>query len=130
MLNEKRVILMTRMAAYEAGEGRRNMATGRYFRGDYVALQLLKAFISATLSFALILAVYVYYNFETFMEGLYEIDLMEFVRTQVGNYLRFTVVYIIIAYVVCSVKYAKARGGLRKYYNNLKKLSKLYQERE
>ena len=130
MLNEKRVILMTRMAAYEAGEGKRNMAIGRYFRGDYVALQLLKALISATISFALILALYVYYNFESFMENLYEIDLLEFVRGIVTKYVWFTVIYLVVAYVVCSFKYGHARKGLRKYYANLKKLSKMYQERE
>ena len=29
MLNEERIILMTRMAAYESGEGRKNGAIGR-----------------------------------------------------------------------------------------------------
>ena len=37
MLNEERIILMTKMASYEANEGRRNVAIGRYFRSDYVA---------------------------------------------------------------------------------------------
>ena len=41
MLNEKRVILMTRMASYEAGEGKKNIEVGNYFRADYLAIQLL-----------------------------------------------------------------------------------------
>lgn len=32
MLNEERVILMTKMASYEEGEGKKSMSLGRYFR--------------------------------------------------------------------------------------------------
>ena len=34
MLNEERIIMMTRMAAYESGEGKKDGAIGSYFRGD------------------------------------------------------------------------------------------------
>ena len=39
MLNEEKVILMTQMASYEENEGKKNMAIGRYFRSDYIAIQ-------------------------------------------------------------------------------------------
>ena len=45
MLNEERIILMTRMAAYEEGEGKKNVKIGNYFRSDYIAVQVLKAVI-------------------------------------------------------------------------------------
>ena len=41
MLNEEKVILMTQMASYEENEGKKNMAIGRYFRSDYIAIQVL-----------------------------------------------------------------------------------------
>ena len=34
MLNEERVILMTKLAAYEQNEGRKMVAVGKYFRSD------------------------------------------------------------------------------------------------
>ena len=37
MLNEERIKLMTKMACYEANEGKKNVAIGNYFRGDYIA---------------------------------------------------------------------------------------------
>ncbi len=43
MLNEEKVILMTQMASYEENEGKKNMAIGRYFRSDYIAIQVLKS---------------------------------------------------------------------------------------
>ena len=44
MLNEEKVILMTQMASYEENEGKKNMAIGRYFRSDYIAIQVLSPF--------------------------------------------------------------------------------------
>ena len=35
MLNEERVVLMTKMASYEANEGKKSLAIGSYFRSDY-----------------------------------------------------------------------------------------------
>ena len=35
MLNEERIILMTKLASYESGEGKKCAATGSYFRSDY-----------------------------------------------------------------------------------------------
>ena len=68
MLNEERIKLMTRMASYEEHEGRENMAIGNYFRSDYIGLQVMKAVISATLTFAIVLGVIVFYHFETVMK--------------------------------------------------------------
>ncbi len=54
MLNEERIILMTKMASYEEGEGKKNIAIGRYFRSDYIALQVLKGVLCATIGFGII----------------------------------------------------------------------------
>ena len=54
MLNEERIKLMTKMAAYEADEGKKNVAIGNYFRGDYIGLQVIKSIISATIAFVIV----------------------------------------------------------------------------
>ena len=38
MLNEERVILMTKLASYEANEGKKNVAIGNYFRSEPTVL--------------------------------------------------------------------------------------------
>ena len=55
MLNEQRVILMTRMEAYAQKEGKQNMQIGRYFRDDYLSLQVLKAVGSVTIAYLICL---------------------------------------------------------------------------
>ena len=68
MINEERVILMTRLASYEANEGKKDISIVNYFRGDYIGFQVLKSIIAATISFFALFAVYIFYNFEELMQ--------------------------------------------------------------
>ena len=130
MINEQRVILMTQLASYEKGEGRKNVKIGNYFRSDYIAIQILKAVISATLAFGIVLALYVLYDFENFMQDLYKIDLFAFAWNIVTYYAAFVLGYAILTYIVCTWRYAKAKKSLKIYYHNLKKLGSLYNEQK
>ena len=128
MLNEERVILMTKMASYEEHEGRKNMKISKYFRGDYIAVQVLKSIFCATVAFALIFALYVLYDFEVFMQDIYKMDLVSFARTILTYYGITVVIYGAISYVIHAYRYSKARKSLKIYYQNLKKLNSLYEE--
>lgn len=126
MLNEERIKLMTKMAAYEADEGKKNVAIGNYFRGDYMGLQVIKSIISATIAFVIVFGLFVFYDFEVFMSDIYKMDLLGFGRTVITAYLIFVAVYALISYMIYTYRYAKARKSLKMYYNNLKKLAYLY----
>ena len=120
MLNEERIKLMTKMAAYEADEGKKNVAIGNYFRGDYIGLQVIKSIISATIAFVIVFGLFVFYDFEVFMSDIYKMDLLGFGRTVITAYLIFVAVYALISYMIYTYRYAKARKSLKMYYNNLK----------
>lgn len=128
MLNEEKVILMTKLASYEKREGKENMAIGRYFRGDYISLNLLKAVLVATVSFFIGFAVYLLYNIEELLENIYEIDFFALARNAISCYVVFVVAYCCISYIVSVFRYAKARKGIRRYYHNLKKLNAMYHQ--
>lgn len=129
MLNEERIRLMTRMACYEAGEGRKNVAIGNYFRGDYIGLQVIKSVISATIAYVILFAMFIFYDFEVFMADIYKMDLFGFAKSVIIYYLIFTGAYALISYGVYTYRYTRARKSLKTYYNNLKKLAYMY-ERE
>ena len=57
MISEQRVKLMTRLAAYEQKEGKKNEEIGSYFRGDYISFQILKSVIYGTMAFLLVLLI-------------------------------------------------------------------------
>ncbi len=128
MLNEERIILMTKMASYEANEGKKNVAIGSYFRGDYIGWQVLKSIISATIAFVVVFGMYIYYDFEAFMTDIYKMDLIEFARHILSMYLWTTGIYAVIAYVVYMIRYMKAMKSLKLYYMNLRKLAGMYKQ--
>ncbi len=128
MLDEERVILMTRMAAYERKEGRQNIKIGNYFRSDYIAVQVLKSLFSVTVAFALVAALYVFYHFDTLLQEIYQMDLPAFARKVLTYYVASAVSYGLLTYVVSTYRYAKAKKSLKQYYHNLKKLNAMYEQ--
>ena len=128
MLNEERIILMTKMASYEENEGKKNMAIGRYFRSDYIGFQILKSIISATIAFVIVFGIFIFYDFEVFMQDIYKMDLLVFAKNVLIAYAVMVGGYALITYIVCLNRYNKAKQGLKCYYNNLKKLSGIYEK--
>lgn len=128
MINEEKVILMTRMASYEEHEGKKDISITHYFRGDYIGFQVLKSVIAATISFFALFAVYLFYNFEELMQNIYSMDLLAFGKNVIILYLCTIGVYAVISYVMFASRYSKARKSLKHYYDNLKKLSGMYEK--
>ncbi len=126
MLNEERVILMTKMASYEENEGRRNVNIGNYFRDDYISIQVIKSVLCATIAYLIVFALFVFYDFETFMQDIYKMDLLEFGKNVLFYYVVTVVSYGVLSYLVYSYRYTKAKKSLKRYYQNLKKLNSLY----
>lgn len=128
MLNEERIILMTKMASYEEHEGKKNVAIGNYFRSDYIGFQLLKSVISATVAFLIVFGMFVFYDFEMFMQDIYKMDLLSFAKNVLIAYAVTVGGYAVITYIVCVKRYNRAKQSLKCYYNNLKKLSGIYEK--
>ncbi|MCQ2548828.1 MAG: hypothetical protein MJ134_02190 [Lachnospiraceae bacterium] len=126
MVNEERIKLMTKMAVYEAGEGKKDKAITGYFRSDYISLQILKSIVSATVSFVILFALYIFYDFEIFMKDIYKMDMFQFTRLVLILYLVFTGVFVLITYVVYAIRYNKAKGKIKKFFGNLKRMSVFY----
>ena len=117
---------MTKLASYESGEGKKNAAIGSYFRSDYIGMQVVKSVIYATIAFFIIFGLYILYDFEVFMADIYKMDLLQFAKSAIIYYLIFMAAYAFISYIVYTYRYTQARKSLKTYYNNLKKLSYLY----
>ncbi len=126
MLNEERVVLMTKMAVFEEREGKKSLDIGSYFRSDYIGWQVLKSIISATIAFVVVFAMYIFYDFEIFMTDIYKMDLLEFAKNVLFYYLGTVGIYALISYIVYTVRYSRAKKSLRAYYMNLHRLSSMY----
>ncbi len=128
MLNEERIILMTKLASYETGEGKKNAAIGKYFRSDYIGVQVIKSIISATIAFFVVFALYILYDFETFMLDIYKMDLFVFAKNILKAYAVVVIGFAVLTYIVYTYRYSKAKKSLKNYYGNLKKLASLYEK--
>jgi len=126
MLNEQRVILMTRMEAYAQEEGKQNMQIGKYFRDDYLSLQVLKSVGSITIAYLICVGLYILYHLETLMQDVYKMDLFALAGDILIYYGIAVISYGLISYIVYAVRYTRARKNLKHYYNHLKKLNSLY----
>lgn len=130
MIDEEKVILMTKLAAFEKREGRKNMNIVNYFRSDYIGFQLLKAIIAATISFVIGFAIYVFYNFEKFMADIYKMDLMETGKSIIIVYLSVVGVYTVLCYALFAYRYSKAKKKLKGFYAGLRKLENMETQEE
>ena len=77
MLSEEKIIRMTKLAAFEKREGKKNLNIVNYYRNDYIGFQVLKSIIAVTISFVAVFALYLFYNFEALMHDVYKLDLPE-----------------------------------------------------
>lgn len=128
MLNEDRIKLMTKMAVYEERDGKKEIPISKFFRIDYVTFNLLKTVISTTIAFCFVVGMWVFYKSEYFMENIHKMDLQLLGKTIFKYYAIVILIYIVIAYFVYMIKYSNAKSGVRKYYGQLKRLSKLYEK--
>jgi len=130
MLDESRIRLMTRMASYEDTEGKKTIPIAGYFRGDYIWFNVIMTAISTTVAFLVGLAVYIYYNVETFVADIYKLDLMVVGKQILSVYLIILGVFSVFSYVFYSWKYDKAKKSLQGYYQALRRLSATYEEED
>lgn len=128
MLNNRKVRLMTRLAMYEQTEGKEDVRLSKYFRTDYVRLNLLKSVVAVTVGYLLILLLLVVYHSEYLIREAVTLDYR-------GMLMRYAGIYIIILAVYCSlctigymVKYRTSRKKLAKYFRMLRKLRSIYRE--
>ena len=122
MINEEKVALMTRMAAYEGGEGKKDAAICSYFRSDYVGFQLLKTWIGATVAFGILAGINLLYRLDDLMESLYGLDidgLFEMGRKLFIMYAFFCGVYLLITYVTAHIVYARAHKAMGCFHREL-----------
>ncbi len=130
MVNEEKVILMTRLAIYEQSTGKEDLEKGKYFKSDYVKYNCLKTLVSTTVLFAVLVFCYIYYNIGTIIESLADMDYMKIAYRLVAIYGISCVAFMLVAWVLYSYRYSKAKPNLIKYNQNLKKLIEFYEKED
>lgn len=126
MLNEDRIKVMTGLAVFEKEHGKENEIASRYYKGDYISYHMIWTAIMSTIAFGLGLLLFFGLNFETYMEKMHTMNLLEQGKNIVVLYVVFLVVMLTIAYFWYRNRYRRAKKGLQVYCDKLHDLEKIY----
>ena len=111
MINEKKVAVMTRMAAYEAGDGKKDRRICSFFRSDFVGFQLLKTWIAVTAAFCMLAGIWLLYRLDEITAIFYAMDvdaLLELGKDALAAYGILCGGYLLTTWLAAHVVYAKA----------------------
>ena len=126
MLNERKIRLMTKLAIYEKKEGKEDLKLAKYYKGDYARLQAWKTGIAVTIAYILLLVVAAIYKLEYLLDHAFDIDFEALGKRVLGIYIIVLAVYVVIAMLAYSMKYAMSRKKLARYFRMLRKLNHFY----
>lgn len=126
MVDEQKVRIMAKIAWYEQEECKKELKDSKYYKNDYIRLHVLKAVLSMTIGYILILGMIMVYNMDYLVMNAVKLDYRGIGYTVLGLYLLFLLVYAVGAAIGYSVRYDKNIKKLRRYYAELKRLRKYY----
>ena len=109
MINEEKIKIMTKLAMYEQGKGRKHLPVSRYYRSDYIGLALIKNFFLVTIGYCLIVAAVAVYFGEYLLENIHKMNLIMAGTYIIIGYLIVLVVYSVLTYIQYSVQYYRAK---------------------
>ena len=124
MINEERVILMTKMSVKADELNREGMRINQFYRGDYVGFEVVKAVISATVLFVVLMGAYALFRFDDILNEFYSGTGLAGFRKYLLYYFVLAGFYVIISYIIYSIRYNRARKQAREYYHLLKELER------
>lgn len=130
MLNNKKIRVMTKLALYEKKEGKEDIKMSKYYKTDYVRLEMLKTIVSITIGYALILLLIGVYKAEYIISKAVTLNFVRIGQYILGFYLVILTIYVISSIIGYSIKYDRSRKTLGKYYKALKKLLHICNEEE
>ncbi|MFR1310305.1 MAG: hypothetical protein ACLSCO_16445 [Gallintestinimicrobium sp.] len=119
MINQEKVLRMTKMASYEEHGGRKDRAVVGYFRSDYIGKQTIISLIVITAAFLAGLGTYLLFHFSEVMGNIYSMDLVGTAKKILTLYLMAAVLYVAVTYVIYTVRYAKAKKRLQLFLEYL-----------
>lgn len=128
MLNEERVKLMTKMAAYEQKQGAEDFKISAYFRKDYASWNVVWTLIWVTIGYVILLALVAAICLEKLLEHLNMRDMIIMGAAVVIGYLLFLICYGIISSQLYKKRHDRARGRVKKFNKDLNLLIKLYKK--
>lgn len=128
MLDEKRIVLMTKMAMYEENQGKEDIGISTYFRKDYISKNLLWSFIWYTVGYVLLVLLVGIASFETLLDGSSITVLILSGIIAVFVYIAGLIGILVYTYRRCKKRHGDARQRVKIYNRDLVTLLRMYEK--
>ena len=130
MLRGDKIRLMHKIAQYEKSAEEYERPAKEYFRGDYLSMHLLQSFFSYTLSYLLILGVFLLYFLERILNAVNVSIVLRFVLRCVVIYAVGLLLFELVTYFVFRRRYEESAARREEHLRCLKRLKKRYDTEE
>ena len=130
MLSEDRIRKMIRLSDYEKGLGGTDLKRTRYWKMDYVRLQILKTFLAVLVSVMLIFVLIALYNLEYVMQHVLELPYREILLYGGMGLVLAEATAIVVTIRLAGREYEESKSRVKEYYTTLRELETLYEEEE
>ena len=130
MVRENRIRIMTAIAAYEKRHREELSGTDQWFRCDYIGVRMLKNGCRLTCGYLIGFAFYIVLHFEEMLDRLNSMHVLDLAENALIFYGISLGVYLILTYVVWSIRYYQAEKRRRTYGRLIDRLEAEYQREE
>lgn len=130
MVDVQKVKVMTQLAAFEQRESDRALKIVKYYRRDYVCMELLKSFVCITVGYGLLLLFLGVYQMEYLISNVMQLDYMSIIKKIIVGYIALTVCNFVIGIFLYNVKFSKAKRKVKEYDQTLHLLRQLYRREQ
>ena len=121
---------MTAIAAYEKRHREELSGTDQWFRSDYIGVRMLKNGCRLTCGYLIGFAFYIVLHFEEMLDRLNSMNVLDLAENALIFYGISLGVYLILTYVVWSIRYYQAEKRRRTYGRLIDRLEAEYQREE
>ena len=126
MLNNEKIILMTKLSLYEHKNYKSEIKSSKFFKSDYMAIKMFNSFLCVTVAYVLCLLVGIMYSSDSLLANMTTTgQLTALLIMAIIGYVAITVVYMIFSYAFFSHKFRKIRKNLIEYNGDLKTLHRI-----
>lgn len=129
-MNLLRVAEMIRLARYENGKGGKALKICKYYKSDYVTIEMLKTFFLTTVAYVLILLLIAAGNINWLLDHVDQMNLAVTGSVILIVYIVLMAVYLAATFLLANMRYKKAKRSVRSYEIRLRELRRSTIEQE
>lgn len=126
MLSEEKIRIMIRLSDYEQSKGKVDFERTRYFKLDYIRMQILKTLLSVSAAVFLAVLLVGMYHMEYIITNALVIDYAGTARYFLILYILLLLLFTFVTVSVSSVQYEASKNRVKEYYAALQELIGYY----